>query len=455
MTAAGAAPGPAIVSYYFLDWRPIGALPVDRDRMTVRRKSFTADELIQHLEDCKGSTPVAIPQMNLCAGAQVLARQDGLFVLRLDVSSGFPPSDVDEMALVACSYVKLRLGHVHDVHRASRRPTNSKLTPSKVLIVYPVRLPTKDWTTRFRNGSFTDEHLKEARGERPADLSTREPARLALITLRHAYLRIFEDLLGRLAIDRGQQTGWRDGVNRFLALPLLVILATLLYALTARWPTKGPASADLLAIILFYGRSAVEDPYFAISLLTAPALFAVFSNLSEVRIWEVPRIQLLRSAVLFYEYANPLNRVIREVLGRESDHFHDLIGALKTKVEGEVHRSSQNYANLAVFVSTVGVVLALLAIKDVQEKAQAKPASPAQVIAMQAGPAPPGKSSAPPAVVRRPKSAPPEQAAAPVPPPATPAAPAPEGPPAPVPTTGGEAETLATPAEGPSPAVGN
>jgi hypothetical protein len=423
--------------------------------MKVRRKTFTAVELIRHLEDCKGSTPVAIPQMNLCAGATVLARQDGLFVLRLDVSSGFPPSDVDEMALVACSYVKQRLGHVHDVHRASRKPTSSKLTPSKVLIVYPVRLASKGWPTRFHNGSFTDDHLREARGEPPADLAAREPARIALITLRHAYLRIFEDLLGRLAIDRGQQTGWRGGRNRLLALPLLLILATLFYALTAQWPDKGPDSPHLGASILFFGRSAVEDPYFAIALLTAPALFAVFSNLSEVRTWEVPRIQLLRSAVLFYEYANPLNRVIREVLGRESDHFHDLIAALKTKVEGEVHRSSQNYANLAIFVSVVGAVLALLAIKDVQHKAQAKPTGPASAIAMQAAASPPSASPAPRVVVRRAKSAPAEPAVAQVPPPTAPSATVPEGPTVSAPTTGGATETPAGSPESPAPAVGN
>jgi hypothetical protein len=311
------------------------------------------------------------------------------------------------MALVACSYVKLQLGHVHDVHRASRQATGSKLTPSKVLIVYPVRLPDKGWATRFRNRGFTDEHLQETRCIHPNGSGARESARLALVTLRHAYLRIFEDLLGRLAIDRQAQTGWRSGLTRFTVLPLFLFIATMFYTLTIQWPGNWLAFFGLLFRPSFLIGSLLHDPYFAIALLLAPFLFMGFSHLSEVRKLEVPRIQLLRSAVLFYEYANPLNRVIRGALHgklpHEADSFADLIATLKTKVEGEVHRSSQNQSSVAIFLSLVSVVLALLAIKGGQEKAQAQPtvqqkAAPAEAVKPPIklrAPSPPAATAAP------------------------------------------------------------
>jgi len=330
--------------------------------MTVRFRQIALPDIVHYIAETCGSAPVQLPEIELCTGAVVLARQDGLFVMRVDTHKGFPVEDVEQLGWVVASIAKMKLGHIHDVHRASRRATKSLLTPSKTLVIYPIRLEPADWAPIFAQTKphFDDGDLKTARCIMPAraPLGTTTP-RLALVTLRRAYLKVFENLSGRLAFDRGQQAAWQAGQWRVLLVALSILVVGALYLVLEDIPTS---LADFW--------SSLQRPKFILALLSIVPAFFIFANfLAQMVRWDTPRIQLLRSATLFYEYANPLNRVLAAALGLEHDGFEDVIALLDTKTEGEVHRTGVHQTWLVIALTFAALMFAALAIRDGETEA--------------------------------------------------------------------------------------
>lgn len=343
--------------------------------MAVRSRDIALAEIKDHIVQTRGSAPVHIPQLDLCRSASVLARPDGMFVIRIKTDPNFPVDDIDELGWVVSSIAKTRLGHVHDVHRASSRRTKSLLTPSQILIVYPVRIEDTGWANRFRRQTFTDDDLKSARCVLLAKVPPNTTPRTALVALRRAYLKVFENLSGRLAIDRSLQSAWQSGPWRLILAPLGLGVIAALYAIIVEWPASRAEFLEHLR------RPEAELVVAAVTIV--PAVYLFVSNLALVMKWDTPRIQLLRSAVLFYEYASPLNRVIHQITKSTADGFHDVITVLKTKTEGEVHRTALHQTWLTLALGFAGLMFAALAIRGGQVEAKPTAAPPDRVATSQ------------------------------------------------------------------------
>lgn len=328
--------------------------------MAVRERRVGVAEILDYIERTRGSAPVHIPLAHLCRGATLLARPDGLFVSRVETDDAFPATDLDELGWVVSGIAKERLGHIHDVHRASRRPTTSRLTPSKTLVVYPVRLMDDGWEGRFKRANFTDRDLRAARCVLPVKAPPNARPRNALICLRRAYLKVFEDLSGRLAVDRSLQTAWQAGRWRWLLGILGLAVTISLYAILVEWPSS---------LAEFWRSLTPPSSELTLAIVTIlPAFYIFASYLAQIVKWDTPRIQLLRSSVLFYEYAAPLNRVIAQVTSQPVDGFSDVIAVLKTKADGEVHRTAVHQTWLALALGFAGLMFAALAIRGAEER---------------------------------------------------------------------------------------
>jgi len=330
-------------------------------------------------------------------GAEVLARADGVFVLKLKVRAGFDPELLNELALAASMAAKAKLGHQHDVHGGRSQETlpgskRAGKSAGEVLIVEPVQLLCDGWEERFQRQSFGDDDLRRAKAVR-AELEAGEEPRNALICLRRKYLRVFELLQIRLQSDRDEQVTWQrspglwaPSVAGFTLVTLLVLYVAFIglspalqFLRTVRPETL--LSAEFILPTLEFAGSVI-----VLGLTTALFWFQLLQLLR----WDRHRIRWLRLSEMFYHYANPLNDVIRRIMngrrvlapgvrvGRSMDavavtDFAALIGILQTKAAGEVHRHGLRQFWVTLTVAVVAIYFAAFAIRDSTVRASMAP----------------------------------------------------------------------------------
>lgn len=283
---------------------------------------------------------------------RVLARIDGVMVVEIgldqSVYARHLSTDLDELAQFVCSCAKSALGHVHDSHNSILPWSQQDLDPERLLVVYPVRVSASRWKPLFDAENFTDADIKATNGIPPKNAPI-GPPRNALLCLRRAYLKVFEQLLGRLEIDRKRQVTWKRRYK---------------YLISA----LGLFASSLLFIGLGYARSldalSALDVLRVFLVLLGPQAFAFFLYyLAQFWLWDRRRIRLIRASRTFFAYANPYNRVAGVALDKpNADSFDDIQTVLQTKVDGEVHRAHVHQFWMSLCVGVVGTAAALLAL---------------------------------------------------------------------------------------------
>lgn len=383
--------------------------PVDRV-WHPRSKSIPRDRLEPYVRQ----TSTYVPDLGALQEMTVLARTDGLFVLKVTLSRAvrFNGKYIDELATAISMAAKTVLGHHHDVHGQGHTPPGRPLSAGDILFVPPVMLQPEQGAEIFNGAEeLRDELLKEAECVLPERAPDDDP-RPALIVLRRHYLKVFENLQSHLTQLRTVQLAWVKSPLTQLMLFLPASLATLALLLIVNPYSIFAASGQQTILSLFTSRF-----FFVAALFGCSYLF--FGEIIKFRKWEKTRIRLLRSSVTFFHYANPLNEVVRRIMAPDGEvyGFSDLIGALESKTNGEIHRGSISQLWMTLALAFAALMVSWLGIGFQPGQPDTKPATAAR----------PGSDASTPraeprqaAVVPRSGSAdalPPVQPGAPLPPP--------------------------------------
>jgi hypothetical protein len=380
-------------------------MPSGISDLTCRPRDIPPSRIVNYLDEASGSLAVGVPTAHALTQVRILARQDGIIAIQLTIDVAlFDIRDLEELAYVVALVAKADLGYVHDVHRASRRrkpwfPWYHRLssawtydiTPSKVLIAYPIHVDPAWGQTAFTRQAFTDPELRQARCVPPPRAPQTERPRSALTSLRRRYVRVFDAMSGHLTAHRTRQTRWEKlgplAIGSFWALVSGVAFC-LIYVRVMPW--------NFVAEV----PKALVNPGFWIGGILSPlAGYHFWYYLRQLSKWDTPRIQLLRQATIYYQYMNNMNIAVARVMNppAEVDDFRSIIEVLRTKTEGEVHRASSHQLWLTFFLAGVGILFAALAIglgsgpSESKEIDQAVAAALQRqfVAAQQAGPATP------------------------------------------------------------------
>lgn len=337
----------------FLDWRPVGATPI-ADRVAVRERIVLPAKLAPYVQ----RNLSYVPKFEAFRQAAVLARADGIFVLRLEFHPGaaFDEENLDELALAACMAAKEELGHRHDVHSPKPLAKSSGLEPAEILLTYPVRVDEEFWRDRFEAKDFCDRDLRGSECVPPPNVNANETPRNALICLRRAYFKVFEVLQSHLDEDRKTQLEWE---RSWVPQIQLVGASSALFLL-------------FLYVALAVGSGSWDSPDMRLTFCVAafvllPCFWGFLYQFAHFVYFDRRRIRLLRAAETFYSYANPLNEVIARALGagkrRATSDFAALHRILQSKSAGEIHRGSVRQFWMTLSMAFGAIVFAALAIR--------------------------------------------------------------------------------------------
>lgn len=372
------------VAFCFIDWRPIGAAPIAE----IDGCKFL-DIQTAYVEQYVTDTKLAIPNIKALERASVLARVDGFFVVQIVLKrdGAFDSEYLDELSQAVCMVAKGPdvLGHRHDVHGAPTKGAlrggiwplfagehkQELLRPEEVLVTVPILVDAGDWQEAFAKKHFDNDKLRQARAvPSPRDQwDNGGVGRHALICLRRQYLKVFENLQDHLIQIREGQLLWQSSRRSgFLTFFLALVIAIALYlAKFFAFDFDARASSETWQVIT----NAI--------LFVAPLTFfflvarRVYINFKR---WELRRIRMLRSAVTFFSYANPINVVMRRLYPNtahvaaaapqvaavphvlEEDSFKDLITLLESKTQGEMHRASIGHLWMTLSLALAALILA-------------------------------------------------------------------------------------------------
>ncbi len=330
--------------------------------LPARRRAIAVSEVTKFANSQRGHGNL-VPNRSAFQGAAVLARADGLFVMRIDLDAAqvFDKDDLDELAYVVSMVAKARLGHTHFHHHLPGRGRTKPLKPTSVLELMPVQLKGSGWPRRFRSGQLTDADLASAIAENP-NAPAGEPARHAVTCLRRAYLNIIEAVHFRLVMSRQAQLS--RGPFTLVGIPGIFGITVLVTAVLAMAVTSMvPMSWEQLAAL---GREMRQVPM----VLVALSVGFAYANMVNIVRWHGPALNLMRAAHGFFSAAQPLNGVIARlgvpgmVAGADRFDFSAILESLASKIGGEENRVARQTTWLTVFIGTASLFTAIYAITD-------------------------------------------------------------------------------------------
>lgn len=355
--------------HYFLDWRPVGAAPLQG---VISRRSVKASGLVIPAGLLKDKPAPLFHQRRLIQAItelEVIERSDGLFLMRIGFAE--PPATtgadtaggsihLDEVATLVSMKVKELLGHHHAFH--STLPKHDMISAplsDEVFRLAPVYLHDEEGAAAFAAPELTDEILKGLRSK-PFQGEPRTN-RLALQHLRYQFINAYNAVSLRINMIRTEQLRIRARLKpRPTAACFLIIIAATYGVLAIRHGTAVPSS---LVLVLMAGLFGYVGMYLA----------------ADILLYDRGRIRLLRSAAGYYNFANPLNFLIARIFASgptteplKLHGFESIIAGFSVWAEGETHRFNVKQIALSFSFALFTGLLAISANLAVAEKAAAK-----------------------------------------------------------------------------------
>lgn len=395
-----------ISTFYFLDWRPVAFSAPHPEQ--IERVSIDIDLLRSHLLHPEAA--LRFRHVHRLRSVDLVVRNDGAMVMRIQLTADFDPDGVDELAHLVGLHAKAVLGHGHHFHRLHepvesgrnnriraaiilllsgvllglpvwvlsawlaypslkglrrgvRRLGPKRLRASRVLRIYPIMLTPKTAKAIFAStsNSLSSEELKALQMTPGQASQMKSGAGEALLELKFAYVRLFDDVANRLVEHSRDQHRPRP-ILRASAILVYLTLSIIVVSMIVREPSMGAAvtaSTPTEALLGSSPRFIFGAGLFTLGVSTTMYFFF------KMRTWELPKVKLLRAAQGFFAHSNPVNRVVETAFGHDvaGGDFKDAITTLQAKIDGEAHRLTVSQFWLTLSVATSGLLLAALALK--------------------------------------------------------------------------------------------